>query len=104
MGGTYRRARLALKRYGFNTRFVDIHNTIDNVATGHSAWAADAVDILLAGLPEAPGPGSRAETWERVRAGYRSLNPPSDAGARRAARRATRRGRIAPLFPFAGRR
>ncbi|WP_285587681.1 iron-containing redox enzyme family protein [Herbidospora sp. NBRC 101105] len=104
VGGTYRRARLALKRYGFNTRFVDIHNTIDNVATGHSAWAADAVDILLAGLPEAPGPGSRAETWERVRTGYRSLNPPSGLGARRAARRATRRGRIAPLFPFAGRR
>lgn len=102
VGGTYRRARLALKRYGFNTRFVDIHNTIDNVATGHSAWAADAVDILLAGLPEAPGPGSRAETWERVRAGYRSLNPPSGRGARRAARRATRRG--TPLFPFAGRR
>ncbi|WP_066367341.1 iron-containing redox enzyme family protein [Herbidospora mongoliensis] len=104
VGGTYRRARLALKRYGFNTRFVDIHNTIDNVATGHSAWAADAVDILLAGLPEAPGPGSRAETWERVRAGYRSLNPPGGLGARRAARRATRRSRIAPIFPFADRR
>ncbi|MGW3272398.1 iron-containing redox enzyme family protein [Streptomyces kronopolitis] len=87
VGGTYRRARMALKTYGFNTRFVDIHNTIDNVATGHSAWAADAIDTLMAALPDTPGPGARTEVWERVRAGYRSLNPPSGMGARRAARR-----------------
>ncbi|WP_285761346.1 iron-containing redox enzyme family protein [Nocardiopsis ansamitocini] len=87
VGGTYRRARLALKKYGFNTRFVDIHNTIDNVATGHSAWAADAIDTLLAGLPESLGPGARPEIWERVRVGYRSLNPPSGFGARWAERR-----------------
>ncbi|MEV0603129.1 iron-containing redox enzyme family protein [Streptomyces sp. NPDC050315] len=87
VGGTYRRARLALKEYGFSTRFVDIHNTIDNVATGHSAWAADAVDTLLAQLPDTPGPGGLQETWERVRVGYRSLNPPSGVGARLAARR-----------------
>ncbi|MGK5447670.1 iron-containing redox enzyme family protein [Streptomyces radiopugnans] len=93
VGGTYRRARLALKEYGFSTRFVDIHNTIDNVATGHSAWAADAVDTLLAALPEAPGPGNRADVWERVRVGYRSLNPPSGVGARLAARRGRLSGR-----------
>ncbi|MEV7007430.1 iron-containing redox enzyme family protein [Streptosporangium sp. NPDC051022] len=93
VGGTYRRARLALKKYGFNTRFVDIHNTIDNVATGHSAWAADAVDTLLAGRPETTGPGARAEVWERVRVGYRSLNPPNGFGARRAARRARLSGK-----------
>lgn len=94
VGGTYRRARLALKKYGFDTRFVDIHNTIDNVATGHSAWAADAVDTLMASLPESEGPGARAEIWERVRIGYRSLNPPGGPGARRAARRAVRRARV----------
>ncbi|WP_037686917.1 iron-containing redox enzyme family protein [Streptomyces durhamensis] len=93
VGGTYRRARLALKAYGFSTRFVDIHNTIDNVATGHSAWAADAVDTLMAALPETPGPGGREETWQRVRTGYRSLNPPSGVGARLAARRGRLAGR-----------
>lgn len=76
VGGSYRRARQALKHYGFSTRFVDIHNTIDNVATGHSAWAADAVDTLLAGLSVTPGPNGRDATWQRVRVGYRSLNPP----------------------------
>lgn len=91
VGGTYRRAGLALRTYGFSTRFVDIHNTIDNVATGHSAWAADAIDTHLASLSDSPGQGQRAEVWERVRAGYRSLNPPTGF----LARRAQRRGRLA---------
>ncbi|MFG2378338.1 iron-containing redox enzyme family protein [Streptomyces sp. NPDC048504] len=86
VGGAYRRAGLALREYGFSTRFVDIHNTIDNVATGHSAWAADAVDSFMTSLPDRAGPGSRAETWERVRVGYRSLNPPTGFMARRAGR------------------
>jgi|HubBroStandDraft_1064217.scaffolds.fasta_scaffold07220_2 hypothetical protein len=98
VGGGYRRAGLALREYGFSTRFVDIHNTIDNVATGHSAWAADAVDAFMARLPDSAGPGGRSEAWERVRAGYRSLNPPGGLLARRAARRAGRRP------PAAGRR
>ncbi|WP_329201369.1 iron-containing redox enzyme family protein [Streptomyces sp. NBC_01435] len=87
VGGTYRRAGMALREHGFSTRFVDIHNTIDNVATGHSAWAADAIDTLMSSLPDSPGPGGRSEAWERVRVGYRSLNPPDGFLARRAARR-----------------
>jgi hypothetical protein len=83
VGGSYRRARQALKRYGFSTAFVDIHNTIDNVATGHSAWAADAVDSYMAQQTRT----SRAGAWDRIRAGYRSLNPPSGFWARIAARR-----------------
>ncbi len=90
VGGTYRRARLALKEYGFSTRFVDIHNTIDNVATGHSAWAADAIDTYLSSITASQGAQALDTAWDRVRAGYRSLNPPSGFRARRAARRATR--------------
>ena len=84
VGGSYRRARQALKEYGFSTAFVDIHNTIDNVATGHSAWAADAIDGYMAQQTLT----SRAGAWDRIRAGYRSLNPPSGFWARDAARRA----------------
>ncbi|MET7718488.1 iron-containing redox enzyme family protein [Streptomyces sp. NPDC005407] len=91
VGGTYRRARLALKKYGFSTRFVDIHNTIDNVATGHSAWAADAIDTYLSSITGSQGAGALDNAWERVRAGYRSLNPPSDFRARHAGRRAARK-------------
>jgi hypothetical protein len=86
VGGTYRRAKLALHAYGYSTRFVDIHNTIDNVASGHSAWAADAVDTYLAALGSVHGPGAVDEAWQRIRVGYRSLNPPSGFLARRAAR------------------
>jgi hypothetical protein len=93
VGGAYRRARIALKKYGFSTRFVDIHNTIDNVATGHSAWAADAVDTFLAAVPAAQGAGVREQIWQRVRVGFRSLNPPSGFLARQAFRRARRANR-----------
>jgi heme oxygenase-like protein len=93
VGGGYRRARIALRAHGFSTRFVDVHNTIDNVAAGHSAWAADAVDSYLSALSLSQGAAALAETWERVRAGYRSLNPPDGFWARRAERRARRRAR-----------
>ncbi|MER5631646.1 iron-containing redox enzyme family protein [Streptomyces nitrosporeus] len=86
VGGTYRRARLGLRKHGFSTRFVDIHNTIDNVATGHSAWAADAIDSHLSALPV--GGPYRQEAWRRVREGYRSLNPPRSFPAWLADRRA----------------
>ncbi|OKJ95214.1 IopB [Streptomyces sp. CB03234] len=88
VGGSYRRARLALRAYGFSTRFVDIHNTIDNVATGHSAWAADAIDSYMSTVAPPPGTRARQEVWARVRTGYRALNPPAGWSARRAQRRA----------------
>jgi Iron-containing redox enzyme len=91
VGGTYRRARLALKKYGFSTRFVDIHNTVDNVATGHSAWAADAIDTYLSSITASQGARALEHAWERVRTGYRSLNPPSGFLARQAGRRAVRK-------------
>ncbi|MEV6843682.1 iron-containing redox enzyme family protein [Actinoplanes sp. NPDC051411] len=90
VGGSYRRARRALKKYGYSTYFVDIHNTIDNVATGHSAWAADAVDSYLAGVLNAEGARAQAAAWQRVRAGYRALNPPATLRARRAQRKGRR--------------
>ena len=88
VGGSYRRARTALREHGFSTRFVDVHNTIDNVAAGHSAWAADAVDSHLSALSLSQGAAALQETWERVRVGYRSLNPPDGFWARRTEPRA----------------
>ena len=92
VGGTYRRSQIALKAYGFSTRFVDIHNTIDNVAAGHSAWAADAVDSYMAALPMSHGAGAQAEAWDRIRVGYRSLNPPTGFWVRLVARLAPHAG------------
>ncbi|WP_052340955.1 iron-containing redox enzyme family protein [Salinarimonas rosea] len=72
VGGAYRSARRFLKHYGFPTLFVDLHNTIDNVSTGHSAWAADAIDAYMLAVGEIDDPEPH---WERVRAGYESLAP-----------------------------
>lgn len=76
VGTGYREARVALRHHGYSTQFVDLHNTIDNVATGHSAWAVDAIDSYLADLP-----GEHAAAWARIRNGYRSLNPPEGLAA-----------------------
>lgn len=72
VGGSYRSARRFLRHYGFSTAFVDLHNTIDNVSTGHSAWAADAIDAYMRSLTSAE---QVAEQWQRVRVGYESLAP-----------------------------
>ncbi|MFJ3909775.1 heme oxygenase-like protein [Streptomyces sp. 2132.2] len=92
VGGSYRSARRFLKHYGFSTHFVDLHNTIDNVSTGHSAWAAEAIDTHLRRITTAEPERLRAE-WERVRVGYASLAtvPPEDDGPMAALRSSLRR-------------
>jgi hypothetical protein len=92
VGGSYRSSRRFLKHYNFSTRFVDIHNTIDNVSTGHSAWAAEAIDTHLRRLPTSEPERVGAE-WERVRVGYASLaaGPDEDDGPLAALRSSLRR-------------
>jgi hypothetical protein len=75
VGGSYRSARKFLRHYGYSTRFVDIHNTIDNVSTGHSAWAADAIDSYLRTFGGRHDPDRLAAEWHRIRVGYESLSP-----------------------------
>ncbi|AZD91176.1 hypothetical protein C4K13_1744 [Pseudomonas chlororaphis subsp. aureofaciens] len=77
VGGSYRSARRFLRHYGFSTAFVDLHNTIDNVTTGHSAWAVDAIDAYMRQVA-ATKPAELAEHWLRVRVGYESLAPQPD--------------------------
>ncbi|WP_344971681.1 iron-containing redox enzyme family protein [Salinactinospora qingdaonensis] len=79
VGGSYRTAREALKAYGFPTVFVDIHNTIDNVSTGHSAWAADAIESFMdAAATMGTDDTALAALWERIRVGFASLAPRRD--------------------------
>jgi hypothetical protein len=75
VGGSYRSARRFLKHHKFSTRFVDIHNTIDNVSTGHSAWAADAIDTFMRSRVSQSDPREHSQVWDRVRLGYESLTP-----------------------------
>ncbi|WP_261566371.1 iron-containing redox enzyme family protein [Frankia gtarii] len=73
VGGTYRHTQKAQRAHRFSTRFIDIHSTIDNVSTGHSAWAVDAIDTYLASISTSDGPEARALVWDRVRTGYAAL-------------------------------
>ncbi|MEM5330739.1 iron-containing redox enzyme family protein [Paraburkholderia sp. JHI2823] len=81
VGGSYRSARRFLQHYGFSTDFVDIHNSIDNVSTGHSAWAVDAIDVYMRQAASVETGAARA-SWERIRVGYESLAPLPSRGER----------------------
>ncbi|GAA0564443.1 hypothetical protein GCM10008997_10910 [Halomonas salifodinae] len=74
VGGGYRRTHRALSAYGYPTVFVDLHNSIDNIATGHSAWAVASIDAYMSVLTK----DDRAVYWERVCTGYVALNPPKE--------------------------
>ncbi|MBJ9977535.1 iron-containing redox enzyme family protein [Pseudomonas sp. S75] len=74
VGGGYRRTHKALRAYGYPTLFVDLHNAIDNVATGHSAWAVASLDTYLSAF----GATDRDALWTRVRIGFAALNPPRE--------------------------
>ncbi len=74
VGDGYRLARRFLKEYGFSTQFVDLHNAIDNVATGHSAWASDAIDTYMTMVSESGNERQVAVEWERIKIGYKSLS------------------------------
>jgi hypothetical protein len=73
VGGGYRHASKFLRHYGFSTHFVDLHNTIDNVASGHSAWAADALDAHLRTAARTLDAVGLEKLWQRVLAGYKSM-------------------------------
>jgi len=76
VGGSLRQTQLNLRNYGYNTVFYDIHNTIDNVASGHSAWAIDAINTYMSAVARTLGADVRDETWRRVRVGFYSATPP----------------------------
>lgn len=76
VGGSYRTARDELRVHGFETLFVDLHNTIDNVSSGHSAMALEAIQIHL---DDVAACGSQAQVdaqWRRVWIGYLALSRP----------------------------
>ena len=74
MGGGYRRTHKALLAYGYPTLFVDLHNAIDNISTGHTAWAAASLDAYLSAF----SPSDQNELWARIRIGFVALNPPRE--------------------------
>lgn len=75
VGGAYNQAHDELKQYGFNTLFVDLHNSIDNASSGHSAGALNAIKIYMSRFANSSNPKLTRLLWERVWTGYISLAP-----------------------------
>ncbi|MFB9126815.1 iron-containing redox enzyme family protein [Paraburkholderia dipogonis] len=76
VGGAYRTARDELRHYRFDTRFVDLHNTIDNVSTGHSAMALRAIELYMDAALAMASPAASRTQWRRVWTGFRALAIP----------------------------
>jgi Iron-containing redox enzyme len=76
VGGAYRTARDELQHHGFSTLFVDLHNTIDNVSSGHSAMAVEAIELYMDEFLNVCSPSLVATQWRRVWTGYNALSIP----------------------------
>lgn len=76
VGGAYRTARDELKHFNFDTLFVDLHNTIDNVSTGHSAMALEAIELHMDEVLSTGSVASVEAQWRRVWTGFRALAIP----------------------------
>ena len=80
VGGTYRSVSDALRHYGYSSTFVDLHNTVDNISTGHTAIALEAIQIHLDEMLERGGLDEVQRYWRRVWTGYLALVPPAGYG------------------------
>lgn len=76
VGSAYRTAKNELKHHGFSTLFVELHNTIDNVSSGHSAMAIEAIEHHMDSIMAMHDAGLSAQHWQRIWTGYCSLAQP----------------------------
>ena len=79
VGGAYRTARDELRNYGYDTLFVDLHNTIDNASTGHSALALQAIELHMDPFVTACNPPEIRSQWQRVWVGFCALASPKQS-------------------------
>jgi hypothetical protein len=77
IGRIYSRAIALLSRHQIDPYFFELHTTIDNGATGHTAWSVQAI----AALPDDP------DTWNRLWLGYATYALSSTPLVRALARR-----------------
>jgi hypothetical protein len=75
VGGPYMEARDTLRLFNYPTLFVELHNAADNVASGHSAQARDAIKMYMDDLAVREGPHSLNQAWRRIWCGICSTLP-----------------------------
>ncbi|HWO20126.1 MAG TPA: iron-containing redox enzyme family protein [Kofleriaceae bacterium] len=72
IGGPYMQFADLLRHHGIRPTIVELHNTIDNLASGHTAWARDAIHAHLADARAAGGDPAVQLVWQRIWTGYRA--------------------------------
>ncbi|MEC4749192.1 iron-containing redox enzyme family protein [Methylomicrobium sp. Wu6] len=73
LGGVYLRLAQELKFWGIDPKIVNVHITIDNLASGHAALAKNAIQHYLDQIGASQGDTTKDAHWRRIYAGYCSL-------------------------------
>lgn len=73
LGRIYLRLSDELKYWNIDPTIVDLHISIDNIASGHSALAITAVQVYLDAIAAGSGEEAVNRHWLRIFTGYRSL-------------------------------
>lgn len=73
LGKVYLRLSQELQYWGINPAIVDVHISIDNLATGHSALAIRAIQTYLDDVSATSGNDIMQAHWRRIHTGYCAL-------------------------------
>ena len=77
LGAVYLRLSEELKYWEIDAHIVDLHMTIDNVASGHTALAIKAIKLHLDDINSCFGEREMQQQWRRIYTGYCSLKAAS---------------------------
>ena len=78
LGRVYLRLSEDLKFWGINPAIVDVHTSIDNLSSGHSALAIKAIQTYLDEVSACYGEQIMQDHWRRIYSGYCSLQTVSN--------------------------
>lgn len=74
LGAGYMRVIDILRYYGLDPAIIQLHLSIDNPASGHTARAREAIDLYLEDIRRRLGADAVESQWRRIWSGYLSLN------------------------------
>jgi len=74
LGASYLRAIDILRYHGMDPTLIQLHLSIDNPASGHTARARDAITLYLDAIRRREGHAAMNVAWLRIWLGYQSLN------------------------------
>jgi hypothetical protein len=74
LGAGYMKMVDILSFHGIDPTIIRLHLSIDNLAVGHAARAAEAITVFLEEIRQQQGDAAMQAVWGRILVGYRSLN------------------------------